>query len=96
MLFSFSVLMPLKVKELRNRADDAARNNMMHENEGIAYQVPPAGQHFQHLLLTIAKLYAVDDLGLGLNCEFWCPASGSELNMTTERYPQRQVRMSIG
>ena len=28
MLTDFVVLMPLKVKELRNRADDAARNNM--------------------------------------------------------------------
>ncbi len=46
--------MPLKIKELRNRADDAARNKMMHEQEGIQYNIPPAGQHFQQLLLTVA------------------------------------------
>ena len=31
LITDFIVLMPLKVKELRNRADDAARNSLMHE-----------------------------------------------------------------
>ena len=34
------VQMPLKVKELRNRADDAARNKLMHEQEGVQFNVP--------------------------------------------------------
>ena len=84
------------MKELRNRADDAARNIMMHEQEGIAYAAPLAGQHFENLLAAIAALYSNDDLGLGLAAEFWCPSDGgmmtsSASNSMVERYPQRQV-----
>ena len=90
----------LKVKELRNRADDAARNIMMHEQEGIAYAAPLAGQHFENLLAAIAALYSNDDLGLGLAAEFWCPSDGgmmssSASNSMVERYPQRQVTGGI-
>ena len=50
------------MKELRNRADEGARNRLIHENEGIVYTVPLAGQHLEHLLDSIATLYANDDL----------------------------------
>ena len=56
-LTDFLALMPLKVKELRNRADDAARNQLMHEQEGIQYSVPLQGQHFSQLLASLASLY---------------------------------------
>jgi nuclear pore complex protein Nup205 len=46
LLTDLIVFMPLKVKDLRNRADDAARNKMMHEHEGIQYSVPLSGKHF--------------------------------------------------
>ena len=59
------------MKEIRNRADDAARNILMHEQEGIAYASPLAGQHFEHLLGAIAALYSNDELGLGLAADFW-------------------------
>ncbi len=91
MLTDFVVLMPLKVKELRNRADDAARNNMMHEHEGIQYTVPLAGQHFEHLLRSIAALYESDDLKLGLAMDYWCPPDIS--SGLAERCPQRQVSL---
>jgi hypothetical protein len=66
----------LKVKELRNRADEGARNKMIHENEGIVYTVPLSGQHLEHLLNSIAILYNNNDLGLSLMLEYWCPTSG--------------------
>ena len=59
---------------MRNRADDAARNKMMHEQEGIQYSVPVAGQHFQQLLLSVASLYSGDSLELGLSDAYWCAA----------------------
>ena len=46
LLTDFLALMPLRIKELRNRADEAARNKLMHEQEGIVYTVPAAGQAF--------------------------------------------------
>ena len=52
------VQMPLKVKELRNRADDAARNKLMHEQEGIQFNVPLQGQHFEQLMCSVAQLYS--------------------------------------
>ena len=68
----FVSLMPLKIKELRNRADDAARNAVMHEQEGVQYNVPVAGQHFGQLLVTIAQLYINDPLDLALADLYWC------------------------
>ena len=66
-----------QVKELRNRADEGARNKMIHENEGIVYTVPLSGQHLEHLLNSISTLYHNNDLGLSLMLEFWCPTSGN-------------------
>ena len=73
LLTDFLALMPLRIKELRNRADEAARNKLMHEQEGIVYTVPAAGQHFGQLLLAVAALYAGDPLELGLAAAYWCP-----------------------
>ena len=47
---------------------------MMHEQEGIQYSVPVAGQHFQQLLLSVASLYSGDSLELGLSVAYWCAA----------------------
>ncbi|XP_040581995.1 nuclear pore complex protein Nup205 [Lepeophtheirus salmonis] len=88
LLTDLIVLMPLKVKELRNRADDAGRNKLMHDQEGISYAVPLAGQHFEHLLNTISSLYKDDSLALGLMLEYWCPSEGGE------RLPVRQVSLN--
>ena len=71
-LTDFVSLMPLKIKELRNRADDSARNAVMHEQEGVQYTVPVAGQHFSQLLVTISQLYTKDPLELTLADIYWC------------------------
>ncbi len=94
LLTDFVVLMPLKVKEIRNRADDAARNGLMHEQEGIVYNMPLAGQHFEMLMRSVAALYAEDELGLGLVADYWCPTDGAgAAGVLPERFPQRQVAL---
>ena len=72
LLTDLIVLMPLKVKELRNRADEAARNKLMHEQEGVQFTVPLAGQHFENLMTALGTLYSYDQYGLIL--DFWCPS----------------------
>ena len=85
LLTDLIVLMPLKVKELRNRADEAARNKLMHEQEGVQFTVPLQGQHFESLLTALSALYSNDSYGLIL--DFWCPSDN------VERYSQRQVSL---
>lgn len=92
LLTDLVVQMPLKVKELRNRADDAARNTLMFEQEGIHYTAPLQSQHFEMLLTTITALYERDELGLGLDRDFWCPTETSASGQA-ERLPQRQVAL---
>ena len=86
------VFMPLKVKDLRNRADDAARNKMMHENEGIQYSVPLNGQHFEYFLHCINQLYlSTNESTSNLILDYWCPMDGGGGNI--ERYPSRQISL---
>jgi len=77
LLADFLALMPLKVKELRNRADDGARNQLMHEQEGIQYSVPVPGQHFPLLLQAVAALYRGDPGRLALSTLYWAPSGDS-------------------
>jgi nuclear pore complex protein Nup205 len=97
LLTDFLALMPLRIKELRNRADEAARNKLMHEQEGIQYTVPLAGQHFGQLLLTVAALYAGDPLELGLAAAFWCPldqaGGGGGGTESGRQMPAKQVAL---
>ena len=64
------VQMPLKMKDLRNKADEVARTIFMFQQEGLE---PPSNLplHFQSLLHFIAVLYAEDPLELELCLEFW-------------------------
>lgn len=88
----FLTLMPLKIKELRNRADDSARNALMHEQEGIQYTVPLSGQHFSQILATVSELYAGDQLDLSLADLYWCPTESS--GATDSRHcPAKQVAL---
>ena len=90
-LTDFLTMMPLKIKEMRHRADESARNAMMHEQEGIQFTVPMAGQHFPQLLLTVSSIYSSDRLGLGLSDVFW---SSSELGDSgRHNYPAKQVAL---
>ena len=64
------VQMPLKIKELRNKADEVARTIFVYQQEGLE---PPASLplHFQSLLHLISVLYSDDPLGLELCLDFW-------------------------
>lgn len=66
----FIVQMPLKIKDLRNKADEVARNIFVYQQEGLE---PPANLplHFQSLLNFIAVLYGEDPLELELCLDFW-------------------------
>ncbi|KAK4018432.1 hypothetical protein OUZ56_000486 [Daphnia magna] len=64
------VQMPLKIKDLRNKADEVARNIFVYQQEGL--EPPPnLPLHFQWLLNFIAVLYGEDPLELELCLEFW-------------------------
>ena len=85
----FLTLMPLKIKELRNRADDSARNAVMHEQEGIQYTAPLGGQHFSYLLVTISSLYTGDPLALALADSYWCSTDIAD----SRHCPAKQVAL---
>ncbi|XP_077999885.1 nuclear pore complex protein Nup205-like [Glandiceps talaboti] len=95
----FIVQMPLKVKELRNRGDEAARIMMSHAMEGLN---PPANlrRDFEYFMLLIGDLYSTDSLKLQLPLEYWCPSEASISPIAGgfggqyhHRPPQRQVSL---
>ncbi|RZF40837.1 hypothetical protein LSTR_LSTR003347 [Laodelphax striatellus] len=92
LLTDFIVLMPLKVKELRNRADEAAKTVQAYAQEGLD---PPTSlpQHFEQLLLTLSTLYSKDPLNLNLELEYWCPPEGIVSTSYPYRSPPRQVSL---
>ncbi|XP_070580305.1 nuclear pore complex protein Nup205-like [Ptychodera flava] len=95
----FIIQMPLKIKELRNRGDEAARILMVHAMEGLD---APANlrRDFEHFMLLIGDLYKKDPLKLQLALEYWCPmepsvspTSGGFAGTYHHRPPQRQVTL---
>ncbi|XP_056015581.1 nuclear pore complex protein Nup205-like isoform X3 [Ostrea edulis] len=84
--------MPLKVKELRTRGDEAARLAASQTPQ----EAPTSPSHgFQYLLRLIGDLYKTDPLGLQLSVEYWCPQENYGPHETTYnvRPPQRQVSL---
>lgn len=79
------ISLPLKVKELRNRADETARAIQMHQQEGLD---PPANlpRDFEHLLQMMTALYTEDPLKLGLAQEYCVTDSGSHRQMTLYKF----------
>lgn len=71
LISDFILLMPLKVKDLRSRADESMRLIQAYQQEGIE---PPLNldNHFEYLMLTIAELYKEDPLKLKLVNDYWC------------------------
>lgn len=65
--------MPLKVKELRNYGDEAARIIVASQQEGID-PPPNLSRDFEHMLTMIGELYGKDPLNLELALEYWCPS----------------------
>ena len=61
----------------------------MHEQEGIQFNVPLAGQHFSQLLLTISALYNGDSLDLSLADIYWC---SNDLN-DSRHCPAKQIAL---
>nr|XP_057942817.1 nuclear pore complex protein Nup205 isoform X2 [Doryrhamphus excisus] len=97
----FLALMPMKVKQLRNRADEDARlvhMSLQMDNE------PPSSlrKDLDHLMMLIGEFYSKDPFGLELGLEFWCPTEslqhtslqGSYLGMAMQRPPHKQVVLS--
>ncbi|XP_010211210.1 PREDICTED: nuclear pore complex protein Nup205 [Tinamus guttatus] len=97
----FLALMPMKVKQLRNRADEDAR--MIHMSIQMGNEPPLSlRRDLEHLMLLIAELYKKDPFNLELALEYWCPSEplqtstimGSYLGVAHQRPPQRQVVLS--
>ncbi|TFK03385.1 Nuclear pore complex protein Nup205 [Platysternon megacephalum] len=97
----FLALMPMKVKQLRNRADEDAR--MIHMSMQMGNEPPVSVRRdLEHLMLLIAELYRKDPFNLELALEYWCPSEplqsstimGSYLGVAHQRPPQRQVVLS--
>ncbi|KAG8189490.1 hypothetical protein JTE90_018142 [Oedothorax gibbosus] len=88
----FIVLMPIKVKELRNRGDEIARIIASNSQEGLE---PPANldMHFEHLMSLITDLYAKDPLSLELAAEYWCPSESVMEQSYFQRPSQRQIAL---
>ncbi|XP_012279262.1 nuclear pore complex protein Nup205 isoform X2 [Orussus abietinus] len=95
LISDFILLMPLKVKELRNRADESMRLIQAYQQEGIE---PPMNldDHFEYLMLTVAQLYKKDPLKLNLAMDFWCQHTDSSHvppSHHANRLPSRQVAL---
>ncbi|XP_053108091.1 nuclear pore complex protein Nup205 isoform X2 [Hemicordylus capensis] len=97
----FLALMPMKVKQLRNRADEDTR--MIHMSIQMGNEPPLSlRRDLEHLMLLIAELYKKDPFNLELALEYWCPTEplqsstimGSYLGIAHQRPPQRQVVLS--
>lgn len=94
LISDFILLMPLKVKELRSRADESMRLIQAYQQEGIE---PPMNldDHFEYLLLMVAELYKEDPLHLNLAMDYWCLHSESSTHVQSHgnRLPSRQVAL---
>lgn len=95
LISDFILLMPLKVKELRSRADGPMRLIQAYQQGGIE---PPMNldNHFEYLMLTVAELYKEDPLKLELVMDYWClrtdathPPAPAYIN----HLPSRQVAL---
>ncbi|KAJ3596682.1 hypothetical protein NHX12_003086 [Muraenolepis orangiensis] len=101
LITDFLALMPIKVKQLRNRADEDARVAHMSLQMGSE---PPTSlrKDLDHLMFLIGEFYSKDPFSLELGLEFWCPAEslhhnnlqGSYQGMALQRPPQKQVVLS--
>uniref|UniRef100_A0A8C1F1Y8 Nucleoporin 205 n=1 Tax=Cyprinus carpio carpio TaxID=630221 RepID=A0A8C1F1Y8_CYPCA len=101
LITDFLALMPMKVKQLRNRADEDARLIHMALQMGSE---PPSSlrKDLDHLMILIGEFYSKDPFELELGLEFWCPSeslqhtslTGSFLGVPLQRPPHKQVVLS--
>ncbi|XP_007909424.1 nuclear pore complex protein Nup205 [Callorhinchus milii] len=101
LITDFLALMPMKVKQLRNRADEDAR--IIHMSLQLGNEPPSTlRRDLEHLMILIGELYRKDPFNLELALEYWCPSEpmqtstmmGSFLGVAHQRPPQRQVVLS--
>uniref|UniRef100_A0A669CKB7 Nucleoporin 205 n=1 Tax=Oreochromis niloticus TaxID=8128 RepID=A0A669CKB7_ORENI len=101
LITDFLALMPMKVKQLRNRADEDAR--LVHMSLQMDSELPSSlRKDLDHLMILIGEFYSKDPFGLELGLEFWCPTEslqhtslqGSYLGMALQRPPHKQVVLS--
>uniref|UniRef100_A0A4W6C0C8 Nucleoporin 205 n=1 Tax=Lates calcarifer TaxID=8187 RepID=A0A4W6C0C8_LATCA len=101
LITDFLALMPMKVKQLRNRADEDAR--LVHMSLQMDSELPSSlRKDLDHLMILIGEFYSRDPFGLELGLEFWCPTEslqhtslqGSYLGMALQRPPHKQVVLS--
>ncbi|XP_066588183.1 nuclear pore complex protein Nup205-like isoform X2 [Prorops nasuta] len=95
LISDFILLMPLKIRELRNRADESMRFIQAYQQQGIE---PPMNfdNHFEYLMLMVAELYKKDPLKLNLVMDYWCQHSDPNHTQNTvhiNRLPSRQVAL---
>ncbi|KAJ8269075.1 hypothetical protein COCON_G00116820 [Conger conger] len=101
LITDFLALMPMKVKQLRNRADEDARLVQMSLQMGTE---PPTSlrRDLDHLMNLIGEFYSKDPFSLELALDFWCPSeslqhtslTGSYLGVALQRPPHKQVVLS--
>nr|XP_061812614.1 nuclear pore complex protein Nup205-like isoform X2 [Nerophis lumbriciformis] len=101
LITDFLALMPMKVKHLRNRADEDAR--LLHMSLQMDNEPPSSlRKDLDHLMMLIGEFYNKDPFGLELGLDFWCPTDplqhnslqGSYLGMALQRPPHKQVVLS--
>ncbi|KAG7205199.1 hypothetical protein KM043_018287 [Ampulex compressa] len=95
LISDFILLMPMKVKDLRSRADESMRLIQAYQQEGIE---PPLNldNHFEFLMLMVAELYKKDPLKLNLVMDYWCHHTDSthvSAPVYMNRLPSRQVAL---
>ncbi|CAL1531629.1 unnamed protein product, partial [Lymnaea stagnalis] len=71
LISDFIYQMPLKIKEIRNHADEICRSILAHQAEGL--EPSPQRKDLHEFMLTIGDLYMKDPLNLQLALEYWCP-----------------------
>ncbi|XP_014480279.1 PREDICTED: nuclear pore complex protein Nup205 [Dinoponera quadriceps] len=91
LISDFILLMPMKVKELRSRADESIRLIQAFQQECIK---PPMNldNHFEYLMLMVAELYKKDPLKLNLAMDYWCHHTDTTPAYIS-RLPPRQVAL---
>ncbi|XP_035283099.1 nuclear pore complex protein Nup205 isoform X1 [Anguilla anguilla] len=101
LITDFLALMPMKVKQLRNRADEDAR--LVHMALQMGSEPPTSlRRDLDHLMILIGEFYSKDPFSLELALDFWCPSeslqhtslTGSYLGVALQRPPHKQVVLS--
>nr|XP_054774519.1 nuclear pore complex protein Nup205-like [Lytechinus pictus] len=101
LITDFIFQMPLKVKEIRNRGDEAGRLMMSYEREGLEVN-PNLPRHFEDFLHLFGYLYEKDPLDLELSLDYWNPpergnspggGGASYISIYHHKQSQRQVSL---